>query len=565
MDLKHSFSQNPVSVNIPRSRFDLNHRVKTTFNAGDLVPLDWMLISPADTIEMDLGSLVRMLTPPKVPTMDTAVLSVYAFFVPSRILWKHWEELQGANKTDAWTQPSEFILPSVAYYNTDTQPSTYTGNVVAPGSAADYLGLPTTALGGSAAAQTTGLSVLPFAAYAKCYEDWFRDENLQDPVSWLTTLYEASSSQAFNISNFNIGTSHVGLKCFKANKFHDVYTSCLPAPQKGAAVVLPLGDSAPVVGATTTHGVVNTPKFQDANGSSISGGAEFVSGALQAYSSSVSTGTDIGKWNLVADLSEATAATVNDLRYAFALQRILEADARGGSRYVEQLYSFFGVRNGDARLQRPEFLGGANTNIGIQQVENNSDTSTGTLGAYSLTFGKNMHFIKSFTEHGILMVLMTVRHKPSYGQGVGAQWRKSRRYDFYNPKLAHIGEQPVPKAELYGYGTFNARSTSLTTFGFNEAWYEERYLPDRVTGLVRPGLTYDLSGYTYADDYSAAPTLSDSWIKEDAFNISKTQGIAKATVDAVGSPLQFVGDFYFQVRATRAMPVYSVPGLIDHY
>lgn len=568
MDLKHTFSENPVSVNIPRSRFDMNHRVKVTFNAGALVPLDVMEVLPGTTVEDDLGSLVRMLAAPLVPTMDTAVLSVYAFFVPNRILWSHWEELQGANKTDAWTQSSEFVLPLFQYAN-DIPGSTFAtdNDAVAPGSALDYLGLPTSRLQQSSKHSTTGLSVLPIAAYGKIWEDWFRDENLQDPLSWVKSIYDSASGASFTAKQFRLDSDTIlTQRCLPANKFHDVYTSCLPAPQKGGSIVLPLGDTAKLTTGDDFY------EFADEGQARL--GGENVDGVLYGGASvnlSVQNGQipsgveGVTHTNILVDLSEATAATINDLRYAFALQRILERDARGGTRYVEQLYSFFGVRNGDSRLQRPEFIAGANTNIGIQQVENNSNTNTGSLGAYSLTFGKNPHFIKSFTEHGILMYVACVRHKPSYGQGITPFWRKSRRYDFYLPPLAHIGEQPVPKIELYAYGSdVDVRATNLSTFGFNEAWYENRFMPDRVAGLVRPGTTYDTQ-YTYVDEYAAPPTLSDTWIREDPINIAKTQGLDAQVIDAVGQPVQFIGDFYFQRKVTAPMPVYSVPGLIDHY
>lgn len=548
-NVESHFSQLP-KADIQRSRFDRSSSIKTTFNVGDVVPFYVDEVLPGDTFDIKTSKVVRMQSL-VTPVMDNIYLDTYFFFVPNRLTWEHWQQFNGENTESAWLPTTEYQVPQL------TAP---TGGW-SIGTIADYMGIPT---------GVSGLSVnaLPFRAYALIMDQWFRDENLTDPLNISVSDVTQTGS---NGSNY-VSDVALGGMPFKAAKYHDYFTSCLPAPQKGPDVLLPLGDKVPV----TTTGDFDYPSDQNYGlvlGDQLSTGGvgtassmRFTVGQSSPYNVNFTGGIGIGNLgsgmiplNLVADLSNATAATINQLRLAFQVQKLYEKDARGGTRYIEILKSHFGVTSPDSRLQRAEYLGGNRIPININQVLQTSQTSDqspqGNPSGQSLTTDTHRDFVKSFVEHGFVIGVMVARYDHTYQQGLERFWSRRDRFDYYWPVFAHIGEQAVKNREIYAQGT----STDDEVFGYQEAWADYRYKPNRVSGEMRSSAPQSLDVWHLADDYDSQPYLSDSWIRED-----------KATVDrvlAVSSNLsaQLFCDIYVNNRTTRPMPVYSIPGLIDHF
>lgn len=549
------FASNPVEIDMPRSKFDRSTQHKTTFNTGDLIPIFVDEVLPGDTMVMDMSSVIRMATP-IYPVMDNAFLDVYFFSVPNRLIWEHWREFMGENRLTHWEQPTEYVIPQVK------APS----GGWTKGTIADYMGIPT-------GVSNISISALPFRAYALIWNEWFRDQNLKDPclVNMDETTVTGSNGTSY-ITDIQLG----GMPA-KAAKYHDYFTSALPEPQKGPPVLLPLGQTAPVLTAGTgvdysptvtgahaplywaRYDGTKWPAGTGAQGISLAAETEASSGRRTENSGASTGGNGMYLYpsNLQADLSNATAATINQLRQAFAVQRMYEKDARGGTRYTEIIRTHFGVTSPDSRQQRPEYLGGLRTPINMDQVVQTSSTDStspqGNTAAFSLTSINQSLFTKSFTEHEIVIGLACVRTENTYQQGIERMWSRKHRFDFYFPSFANLGEQAILNKEIYAQGT----SEDEEAFGYQEAWAEMRYKPSRVSGAMRSNYEQPLDAFHYADYYGELPRLSSAWIDESASNVKRTL--------AVQNEDQFIADFYFKLEMARPMPIYSIPGLIDHH
>lgn len=555
------FSKNP-QVDIQRSRFDRSHSVKLSGNVGDLIPFYCDEVLPGDTFQIDTSKLVRLQTL-VTPVMDNIYLDTYYFFVPCRLVWEHWRELMGENTSAPWFPEVEYSVPQVTSPLSSGGGSSEVG--WAEGTIADYMGIPP-GVGG------LSISALPFRAYALIYNEWFRDENLQTPQSIPVgddvTVGSNDSSGLFQAVK--------GGYPLKAGKFKDYFTSCLPSPQKGPDVLLPLGIQAPVYGGNTnnlvsyddrpewsldSNGKPSSLMFRHAyDGSSIIGdhAAKLHNASFTYAGSNSGDGVDIYPSNLWTDLTQATAATINQLRLAFQIQRIYEKDARGGTRYIEILSNHFGVTSPDSRLQRPEYLGGNRMLINVNQVVQNSESATtpqGTTTAYSLTVDTHSDFTQSFVEHGFLIGLCVARYDHTYQYGIERFFSRKSRFDYYWPSLANIGEQPVYNREIYAQGT----SVDDGVFGYQEAWADYRYKPNRVCAEMRSSSKKSLDAWNLADDYADLPKLSPEWIVEDKTNVDRALAVTSKVAN------QFFGDFYIKNLCTRPMPVFSIPGLIDHH
>lgn len=565
------FAQAP-QVDIQRSTFDRSSGHKTTFNAGKLVPIYVDEVLPGDTFEMKTSAIIRGSTP-IFPVMDNANLDIYFFFVPNRLVWDHWKEFNGENTTSKWEQTVEYSIPQMAPpLSTETVPT----EGWEKGTLADYMGIPTKVGPGAAQANAQWtVNHLPFRAYCLIWNEWFRDQNLQDPV-----LIDKGDSQTNgrhlipegNSITFENQAALQGANLLPVNKYFDYFTGALPEPQKGPDVLLPLGSLAPVItNQTSNPGITgNSPEMKFVSNQNLKDQKNVIIGPTGGGGGSLLTGqttteTISGKLipsNLVTDLSNATSATINELRLAFQLQRLYERDARGGTRYIEIIKSHFGVTSPDARLQRPEYLGGERIPINIDQVIQTSATTEGTTpqgntAAYSLTGSQGSYFKHSFVEHGYVLGLACVRTEHTYQQGLEKIWNRKNRFDFYWPALANIGEQAILNKEIYLQAN---KGTNEEAFGYQEAWAEYRYKPSRVSSAFRSNITSgSLDAWHYADYYEELPKLSAEWVQETYKNVDRTLAVQSALED------QYIADFWFKCKCTRPMPIYSIPGLIDHH
>lgn len=568
-NVESHFALNPTNIDIRRSTFDRSHSLKTSFNVGDIVPFFVDEVLPGDTFNVDTSKVVRLQTL-LTPVMDNIYLDTYFFFVPNRLTWSHWKQFNGENTESAWIPQTEYEIPQI------TAPADSGWSV---GTIADYLGVPT-------GVPSLSVSALPFRAYALVMNEWFRDENLSDP---LVVPVDDATVAGVNTGTFVTDVARGGLP-YKAAKYHDYFTSCLPSPQKGPDVLIPVasaGDYA-VVGNGKSLGLTDGSLTGLFGYQSVPGGSTLAvkSGTL---GSSVGTavpsssnlngsvgvatvsqlGDDLSKSGLIAVASgNAAAATINQLRMAFQIQKLYEKDARGGSRYIEILKSHFGVTSPDARLQRPEYLGGNRVPININQVVQQSatasgETAQGTVTGMSVTTDTHSDFTKSFTEHGFVIGVMVARYDHTYQQGLERFWSRKDRFDYYWPVFANIGEQAVKNKEIYAQGPSKMDSAGAViddqVFGYQEAWADYRYKPSRVTGEMRSQYAQSLDVWHLADDYSALPMLSDSWIREDKTNVDRVLAVTSAVSN------QLFADIYIKNRTTRPMPMYSIPGLIDHH
>ena len=545
-------------ADIQRSRFKRDSTHLTTMNAGSLIPIYLDEVLPGDTCTMDLRALVRMSTP-IFPVMDNAFMDVYFFFVPNRLAWEHWKEFNGENNSTYWSQPTEYVVPTV------TAPVSGDGGWN-KGSIADYFGLPTNQNG-------IYVNAIPFRDYVLIWNEFFRDQNYMTPAHFLKNDAHQSGKPYVPGDRWDGITSAVhGGTPLPVSKVHDYFTSVLPAPQKGPSMEIPVfaEDKIPVGSFSQTHDAsCSSLHFYSPNNLN---GSIFVAASNTGYATGYpATGSSVvpslSVDNLYADLNSVTIGTISQLRQAFQIQRLLERDARGGTRYTEILNAHFGVTSPDARLQRPEYLGGKRIPINIDQVIQTSATNDvspqGNTAAFSMTFNRSSSFTKSFTEHGFIIGLACIRTDHTYQQGINKMWSRRNRFDYYWPALANISEQPVLRKEIFAT---TQKDENDSVFGYQEAWAEYRYKPSQVSGAFRSSYDGSLDSWHYADWFEAnADAGMDFFVADRDFmaetpvNIDRTLAVSSDVED------QFLCDFYFDATWVRPMPLYSVPGLADHF
>lgn len=520
---------------IRRARFKRDFNLLTTINEGDLVPIYCDEVLPGDTAKISMNALMRMSTP-LYPVMDNCNCDFYFFFVPSRLLWDHFENLMGQNDSSYWAEPVEYTTPK-------TKAPKGGWNV---GTVADYFGIPT-------GIENIEVNSLPLRAYTKIWNEWFRDENLSEPRPMSTG---DETTEGANENDGGLNSPEKGGQVLKVTKYKDYFTSCLPSPQKGEAVPLPMsGDANVYMYSTVQDKVYNGDIWLESTNQYAPRFNQQGNKLVQVFGSKTKNGSDETQSVFKADLSTVTAATINELRQAIAVQHILERDARTGTRYKEILQGAWGVTSPDARLDRSEYIGGYRLPININQVVQTSSTDStspqGNTGAYSMTTMSRNMCTYSATEHGFIIGLAAVRVEHSYQQGLARMWTRSTRFSYYDPMLANLGEQAVLNQEIYAQG--NAQDKEV--FGYQEAWADYRYRTNMVTSEMRSTYAQTLDAWHYADKYSELPKLSGRWITESKTNIDRTLAVQSSNSH------QFICNFYFDQTWTRPLPIYSIPGL----
>lgn len=530
--MAHDFSRVP-RAEIPRSSFDRSHGLKTAFDSGYLIPIFVDEAMPGDTFNLNATAFGRLATPLR-PFMDNVFVNTFFFFVPYRLIWDNFQKFMG--EQDNPGDSTDYIVPYVC-----SPP----GTGYAINSIHDYMGIPT-------GVGDLCHSALPLRAYNLIWNQWFRDQNLQNSVP-----VRKGDTGSDNIADYGL---------LRRGKRHDYFTSSLPWPQKGSAVDIPLGQRAPVVGL----GKVNQSWI------GASGAYETGASGPRTYASAAGLGSaaspnddwvaeqdpgNPGFPGIYADLTQATAATINQLRQAFQIQKLHERDARGGTRYTEIIRAHFNVVSPDARLQRPEYLGGGQGIVNLHQVAQTTPpvadgSPQANLAAYGTTQFSGHGFTKSFTEHGVILGLASVRADLNYQQGLNRMWKRETKYDFFWPALSMIGEQAVMNSEIYAQGFSAPGNPDDQAWGYQERYAEYRYKPSMVTGEMRSTAPQPLDTWHLAQHFTAAPALNAAFIEDNP---------PMARVLAVPSERQFIFDFYFSLRCARPMPTYGVPGLIDHF
>ncbi len=555
-------------MHISRSTFNRPQNILTTFNAGELIPFYVDEVLPGDTFRVHTSAIIRQTTP-KYPVMDDAYIDMYYFYVPDRIVWDNFKHFMGEVEETPWMPTKEYAVPQIKIKRQNASDSK---NYPAEGTILDYMGVPTNVIAKGDTTSELDVNALPIRGYVKIWNEFFRDQNVDNAATLKTddaNVYYATNatSEETATTNTRLMTARWGGYCLPVNKMHDYFTSCLPYPQRGPEINLPMTGNAPVrLGETDGSYLDTANQIEMVVGKSV---AAITPGSLR-YTKETNTGeknqmlytgTDsvtgesgTGGW-MYADLSVVNAATINDLRQAVAVQHYYEAMARGGSRYREQVRSIYGITISDKTVQVPEYLGGGRYHVNMNQIiqtsaaNDQTNTPLGETGAVSITPINEASFTKSFEEHGFVIGVMCVRHDRSYQQGLEKFWSRKDRLDFYVPQFANLGEQPVKKREIMATGT----ATDDETFGYQEAWAEYRYKPNRVSGKMRSNAEGTLDFWHYADNYNTVPTLSQEWMKEGKTEIARTL--------IVQDEPQFFGAIRVENKTTRPMPLYSVPGL----
>lgn len=566
-----------ADIDKPRSQFKMNHSHKFSGKVGDLIPFLCQEVLPGDTFKVNTSKVVRF-TSFTNPIMDNAWLDTYYFFVPNRLIWEHWTNFMGESEV-AWMPQTTYTIPQINIPTGDAD-----GNGFSPNSVADYLGVPPNICSdATAGALPLHVNALPFRAYAKICDDWFRAQQVCDPL----VIYTGDNA----VTGVSIGSDPLGRSCYLGGepfvvcKNSDYFTACLPAPQSGPNVLIPTDGPIPVYpefsGApdwysaggkfvdrfnnrvTITHNSTQTnynPRFMEYDKSQTA--ATNVSISSQGSSANM---VDMAITNYAVNLEDA-GMSIAKLRTAFQVQKFYEACARGGRRYIEQIKTHFGVNSPDARMQRSEYLGGSRVPIHISEVVCSDNGNIGKLGSTSRTMDTDAGFVKSFTEHGYLFGLCCVRYDHSYSNSLPKHFLKKTMWDFFFPVFSNISEQPVYATEIDAtvsdatdnYLRFDDL-TKFPVFGYNEAWADYRHAINHVSGLLRPTIVGGLGSWSFADNYAVPPILSDAWLAEDYSNVDDCLTVPESTAG-----FQFWADFYIDETATRCMPFHSIPGLVDH-
>lgn len=537
-----------------RTRFNRDQTILTTFDSGKLIPFFVDEVLPGDTFQVDTSAIIRMTTP-KYPVMDDAFIDFYYFYCPNRILWDNFKHFMGEVEDTPWMPTKTYSVPQIQINGTGSAPKPSEETIL------DYMGVPTKIK------HPFRVNALPVRAYVKIWNEFFRDENVGNAAVFRTDGGTATEAEGTTYEEI-LKNAITGGKCLPVNRFHDYFSSCLPYPQRGPEVTVPLTGNAPIrLGETdgsyldpsTTIAMTVGATQQSNKAGSLVYMKEYNKPGEKAqmefsgtYGATGSTGD--GGW-MYADLGSVTATTINELRNAIAVQQYYEAMARGGSRYREQVQALWDVTISDKTVQIPEYLGGGRYHVNMNQIvqtsgqQGQNDTPIGETGAMSVTPINESSFTKSFEEHGFVIGVMCVRHNRTYQQGLERFWNRKDRLDYYVPQFANIGEQPVKKKEIMLTGG----ATDEETFGYQEAWADYRMKPNRVSGLMRSNATGTLDFWHYADNYKTVPTLSQEWMAEGKSEIARTL--------IVQNEPQFFGAIRVTNKTTRCMPLYSVPGL----
>lgn len=545
------FNQVP-ETHVSRTRFERDQNILTTFDAGKLIPFYVDEVLPGDTFSIDTAAIIRMTTP-KYPVFDDAFIDFYYFFCPNRILWDNFKRFMGEADDAPWMPTKTYQVPKIKIGNKTVWPSP-DRDYPDEGTILDYMGIPAKSIKKETEAEYN-INALPIRAYVKIWNEFFRDQNVGNPAALNTgdenVEYASGGGNEDEINEETIlKNAQNGGYCLPVSRFHDYFSSCLPYPQRGPEVAVALTGNAPV----STFKTQNLEEElvhdfgQNFNATSVPTPGETTKRGM-SFNDGIKNGY------LGTDLSGIEAATINQLRQAFAVQHYYEALARGGSRYREQVRALFGVSISDKTVQVPEYLGGGRYHVNINQIvqtsgqQTETETPIGETGAMSVTPINESSFTKSFEEHGFIIGVMCVRHNHSYQQGLERFWSRSDRLDYYFPQFANLGEQPVKKKEIMVTGT----ATDDETFGYQEAWADYRMKPNRVSGKMRSNATGTLDFWHYADNYDTVPTLSQEWMNEGKTEIARTL--------IVQNEPQFFGAIRVMNKTTRCMPLYSVPGL----